>query len=168
MPENCWKNINMTQIKNPFRFALTTNKSRIEPEPFPPASNSLLIAWIAPLALQCLPQNHLIAVAASASRCYFKECNNKRKPVRSKKIWQKLPKKAAKIKLTFFNSQIGLSGKRNNPTKFKIGMPRHSQLNWIQVVTAPRRYTNKIPMVKNSWKHVPSVPRIDVSAYSLM
>lgn len=30
------------------------------------------------------------------------------------------------------------------------------------------RYTNKIPMVRNSWKHVPSVPRIDVSAYSLM
>lgn len=70
--------------------------------------------------------------------------------------------------LTFFNSQIGLSGKKNSPIKFAIGRLRHSQLNWIQVVTAPRRYTNKIPMVRNNWKQVPSVPRIDVSAYSLM
>lgn len=68
IPENCWKNINITQMKKPFRLAFTANKSRMPADPLPADSNSFLMAWIALLALQNRPQNHFIAVAASASR----------------------------------------------------------------------------------------------------
>lgn len=58
---------------------------------------------------------------------------------------------------------------KHNPIKFKTGNTRHNQLIMIHdKFKAPQANTNRIPMVKKSWKHVPSVPRIDVSAYSLM
>lgn len=160
IPENCWKNIKLTQMKKPLRLAVTANKSRIEPEPFPAASNSFLRAWIAVFALQCLPQNHLIALAASVSRCYR----------HTQKNWHtNFCEYFANVfeLLTFFNSQIGLSGKKNKPIKFKTGIARHNQLSSIHEETAPTQNTIKIPMVRKSWKHVPSIPRIDVSAYSL-
>lgn len=72
------------------------------------------------------------------------------------------------IKLTCFSSQIGLSGTKNNPIKFKIGNDRHNQLSCTQLRVAPTQNTNRMPMVKNNWKQVPSDPRIDVSANSLM
>lgn len=72
-------------------------------------------------------------------------------------------------KLTFFKSQIGLSGKKHKPIRFRTGKTIHSQLNMIHDISrAPQANTNRIPMVRKSWKHVPSVPRIAVSAYSLM
>lgn len=164
IPENCWKNIKLTQIKNPLRFAVTANKSRSDPDPLPAASNSFLIAWIAPFALQCLPQNHLIAVAASVSRRYLNQkiCN---KYLDLKNI---LRSKGNEFPLTFFNNQIGLSGTKNNPTKLRIGSERHNQLSEIHEVYAPITNTNRMPIVRKSWKHVPSIPRIDVSAYSLI
>lgn len=44
IPENCWKNINMTQIKKPFRLALTLNNWLMPPDPLPADSNSFLMA----------------------------------------------------------------------------------------------------------------------------
>lgn len=72
--------------------------------------------------------------------------------------------------LTFFNSQTGLSGTNNKPTTNRIGTTPQTQLNCIQpdgeFAMAPTTYTIKIPIVKNSWKQVPSKPRIEVSANS--
>lgn len=48
----------------------------------------------------------------------------------------------------------------------QIGKTAHKILNVTQLLYAPTRYTNKIPIVKNNWKNAPSAPRIDVSAIS--
>lgn len=45
-------------------------------------------------------------------------------------------------------------------------MTEHAQLKFTHDTRAPNTNTIRMPMVKNSWKHVPNRPRIDVSAYS--
>lgn len=68
--------------------------------------------------------------------------------------------------LTFFSNHTGLSGTKNKPINNTTGSVKHTQLKTIQFVTDPTPYTSNMPIVRNSWKHVPSVPRIDVSANS--
>lgn len=70
--------------------------------------------------------------------------------------------------LTFFNSHVGLSGIINKPAKYTAGIAAHTQLKLTHDVMAPTINTNSMPIVRNSWKHVPSAPLIDVSASSEM
>lgn len=46
------------------------------------------------------------------------------------------------------------------------GITPHTQLKFTHEVSDPIVNTNSIPIVKNSWKHVPSNPLIEVSANS--